>query len=138
MMFRVVSWNVRGLNDSSKRFTVRDVISKVRNVVVCLQESKVRQVSGSFLHSLAGSFIDKRVFVEANGASGGLITCWSSRVFACHEVIVRRYSITALLTLLSNGTRFFVTNVYGPPTWDRKEEFYSELLQLKGVVKGSG
>ncbi|OAY82374.1 Cytochrome b-c1 complex subunit 6 [Ananas comosus] len=88
------------------------------------------------LPSRARSFLDKRVFVEANGASGGLITCWSSRVFTCHEVIVRRFSITVLLTLLSDGTRFFLTNVYGPPTWEGKEDFFSELQDLKDCCKG--
>lgn len=116
-----------------------DVISKVRNVIVCLQESKVSEVSETFLHSFAGSFLDKRVFIEANRASGDLITCWSTCIFSCQEVIICRYSITVLLTKISNGTKLFMTNVYGPATWEGKEDFYSELLQLKGsFVKESG
>ncbi|OAY70654.1 hypothetical protein ACMD2_25377 [Ananas comosus] len=83
----------------------------------------------------ARSFIDKCVFLESNGASGGLITCWSSRVFSCKEVIVRNYSISVLLELVSCGTRFFVTNVYGPASWDGKEDFFSELLLLKDYCK---
>lgn len=110
-MIKVCSWNVRGLNDPSKRLAVRNVISVIRKVVVCLQESKVNHVSGSFLRSFGGSFLDKYVFSESIGASGGLITCWSSHIFTCHEVIMRRFSITVLLAQVNDGTRFYVTNV---------------------------
>ncbi len=82
-MFSVCCWNVRGLNNPLKRIVVRSVISNLRNVVVCLQETKVRHVSGSFLRSFGGSFLDKRQFIEADGASRGIITCWSSRIFDC-------------------------------------------------------
>lgn len=126
-MIRGCSWNVRGLNDPFKRVVVRDVLSKIRNVVVCLQESKVCQISRSFLRSFGGSFLDKCVFVESKGASGGVITCWSSRIFVCHEVIVRQFSIIVFLTRVNSGTSFYVTNVYRPATWDGKEEFYLEL-----------
>lgn len=44
--------------------------SVIRKVVVCLQESKVNHVSGSFLRSFGGSFLDKCVFSESTGASG--------------------------------------------------------------------
>ncbi|OAY74561.1 hypothetical protein ACMD2_18612 [Ananas comosus] len=120
---KFADWNVRGLNDPSKRFVVRD-------------ESKVNHVSGSFLRSLAGSFLDKCVFLESNGASDGLITCWSSQVFSCKEVIVRNYSISILLEMVNCGTRFFLTNVYGLATWDGKEDFFSELALLKDCCKG--
>nr|CAD1832569.1 unnamed protein product [Ananas comosus var. bracteatus] len=52
------------------------------------------------------------------------------------EVLVRRYSITVHLTLINCGTRFFVTNVYGPASWDGKEDFYTELRLLKDCCKG--
>lgn len=63
---------------------------------------------GPFLRSFGGSFVDKCVFVESNGASGGLITCWSFRVFICHEVIMRRFSITVLLTHVMSKAKFYV------------------------------
>lgn len=136
MLISICSWNVRGLNDPSKRFVIRDIISKIRNAVVYLEESKVGHVSRSFLRSFAGSFLDKCVFLKSNGASGGLITCWNSRTFRCQEVIVRRYSIVVLLSLVNCGTRFYVTNVYGPTSWDSKEAFFSKLLLLKDCCKG--
>ncbi len=63
-MFKVLSWNVRALNEPSKRNAVQQVVSSFRNVFVCLQESKVRSVSCSFLKSFAGPFFDKCHFLE--------------------------------------------------------------------------
>ncbi len=136
-MFNICSWNVRGLNDPSKRDMVRHVISSLRNVVVCLKESKVRHVSCSFLKSFAGSFLDKRQIIEANGASGGLITCWSSKIFDCTEVLMRTFSITVHLLHRASGERFFVTNVYGPHSGEGKDSFCAELAQLKICCKGT-
>lgn len=70
-MIGVCSWNVRGLNCLTKRNAVRAVLSKQCNKVVCLQESKVSFVSNSFLRSIGGSFLNKCVYLESVGTSGG-------------------------------------------------------------------
>ncbi len=137
LMFSVCSWNVRGLNNPAKRSAVRFVISKLRSTIVCLQETKVHLVSGSFLRSFGGSHLDKCHFIEADGASGGLITCWSSRFFVCSEVIVCNFSLTLNLRHRPSGVQFFVSNVYGPPRWDGKEQFCAELALLKDYCRGN-
>ncbi|OAY84113.1 hypothetical protein ACMD2_08310, partial [Ananas comosus] len=85
---------------------------------------------------ICGSFYDKFQLIEAVGASGGLLTCWSSLVFSCSEAYLKQYSITIQLTHTQSGSSFYVTNVYGPPTWEGKEEFCTELAHLKGICKG--
>ncbi len=102
----------------------------------CRQESKVTSVSLSFLRSFAGSHVDKCQILSYVGASGGLITCWSSRDFSCSEVVVRRFSLTVKLKHWASGTSFYLTNVYGPPAWEGKEAFCSELEELRGVCRG--
>ncbi len=135
-MFYVCSWNVRGLNDRGKRDLVKFVVSQFKSSVLCLQESKIETVSRSFLRSFAGTYFDKCHFVKSVRASGGIITCWNSKVFSCSEVIVRNFSLTVGLTELSSGQSFYVTNVYGPPSWEGKDEFCRELGDLKGVCSG--
>ncbi len=136
-MFRICSWNVRGLNNPSNRNAVRLVVSNLRNVVVCLQDTKVHYVSRSFLRSFGGPSLDKRMFVEANGASGGLITCWNSKVFECIDAIVRSFSLTLRLCHQASGVRFFITNVYGPPRWEEKDAFCTKISRLKSECEGN-
>ncbi len=49
---------------------------------------------------------------------------------------MRNFSITVGLTELKSDTCFFVTNVYGPPSWEGKDDFCRELLDLKNVCGG--
>ncbi len=114
MVIKVHSWNVRGLNNPSKRNAVRLVVSPLRGAVVCLQETKVQSVSCSFLRSVCGSYLDKCQYIGACGSSGGLFTCWSSKHYDCTEVIVRIFSVMVQLVHQASGVNFFVTNVYGP------------------------
>lgn len=136
-MFSILCWNVRGLNDPAKRRCVRSTVSSFCRSVVCIQESKVDSVSRSFLRSCCGSSFDRCHFVPAIGASGGLITCWNSHVFSCNEVITGNFSLTLSLTHLVSGKRFYLTNVYGPPTWEGKTDFCMELLSLNDVCSAN-
>lgn len=131
LMLNIFSWNVRGLNDSHKHCLVKSVISKLHRSVVCLQESKVDFVSHFFFRSCCESNFDKYHFLPTIGAFGGLITCWDSNHFRYAEVIMRKHSLTLLLTYLTSGKTFFLTNVYGPLSWDGKGEFCSKLLSFK-------
>ncbi len=134
MVVKVFSWNVRGLNNPTKRNAVRHVVFSLRGAVVCLQKTKVQSVSCWFLRSVCGSYLDKCQFVKANGTSGGLISCWSSKLYDCTDVIVRNFSITVHLAHRASGVSFFVTNVYGPASREGKDAFCSELALLKHFV----
>ncbi len=93
-------------------------------------------MSRSFLRSFVGFLIDKCHFVKAAGASGGIIICWCSSFFQCSEVIVRKFSLTVQLYCPTSRLAFYVTNVFGPPSWDGKEDFCTELVNLKSTCGG--
>ncbi len=135
-MFQVCCWNVRGLNDRGKRAMVKSVVSRFRTSILCLQESKVSEVSRSFLNSFVGRLFNKCHFISANGASGGVVTCWNADDFSCLEVLVRVFSLTLRLVHRASGLSFFVTNVYGPRGWEGKAAFCSELGALKAHCLG--
>ncbi len=135
-MFQVLSWNVRGLNDLGKRGLVKSVIASYKGSVVCIQETKLHLILRSFLRSFAGPRFDKCHFIRSDGASDGIVTCSNSRDFICLEVVVRIFSLTLRLKHFSTGLTFYITNVYGPPTWEEKEDFCRELAALKGFCRG--
>ncbi len=135
-MLQVCCWNVRGLNDLGKRYLVKSVVSRLKASVLCLQETKVFEFSRTFTSSFAGNFIDKRHFISAVGASGGIFTGWNSRFFTCIEVLVRNFSLTLRLKHHPSGSLFYITNVYGPPGREGKEDFCVELASLKRDCRG--
>lgn len=98
---------------------MKAVISKLKKSILCCQESKVEFVSRSFLKSFAGTFCDKCHYIKSERASGGLITCWSSKDFSCW----RSYSTNTrerVVRALSS-----VRTIYGMTT------FHFELFTTK-------
>ena len=52
MKLRLLSWNVRGANDSSKRKVIRAMIRNQRVDLFCLQETKIQTMSEGVVSSL--------------------------------------------------------------------------------------
>ena len=52
MNLRIISWNVRGLNDNEKRLRVRNIIKTWKANIVCLQETKLELITRRVIHSL--------------------------------------------------------------------------------------
>ncbi|RVW79590.1 Transposon TX1 uncharacterized 149 kDa protein [Vitis vinifera] len=59
MKVKILSWNVRGANDSSKRKVIKTFIRNQRVDLICLQETKIHSMSDSIARSLgSGRFLD--------------------------------------------------------------------------------
>ena len=52
MKIKILSWNVRGANDSDKRKIIKSVIKSNKVDVVCLQETKIKDMSTGIVRSL--------------------------------------------------------------------------------------
>lgn len=48
-------WNVHGLNRKSHRDAVRDLIASVKPEIICLQETKIHDMSSRILLSTLGT-----------------------------------------------------------------------------------
>jgi len=49
---KILSWNVRGLNEGDKRLKVRNLIRQWKTDIICLQETKLEFISNSLVRSL--------------------------------------------------------------------------------------
>ena len=59
MSLRLLSWNVRGLNNPKKREVCKNLLKEWRYDIVCLQETKLSSLNSALVQSLWGSpFID--------------------------------------------------------------------------------
>ena len=52
MNLKMVSWNVRGLNDKDKKLQIRNLIRIWCDDVICLQETKMELITRGFIKSL--------------------------------------------------------------------------------------
>ena len=52
MRLRILSWNVREVNDRDKRRLIKNVIKSQNVDLVCLQETKIQEMSNGMVRSL--------------------------------------------------------------------------------------
>ena len=72
MNLRLLSWNVRGLNNPQKREVCKNLLKEWKCDVVCFQETKLASISSSIVRSLWGSpFLDWVALDAVNTAEGG-------------------------------------------------------------------
>ena len=93
MKIKILSWNVRGLNDSNKRKLIKALISSQKVDLVCLQETKMTEMSLGVVRSLGGGRFLEWEVLNARGAVGGVVVFWDSRVLEQAGMEVGLFSI---------------------------------------------
>lgn len=110
---KILSWNVNGLGNVSKRNQVREVIGIVDPDIVMIQETKLEEVDRFLVHGVWDSRFKGWEFMPSVGFSGGLLMAWDTRVATKVDILVGSFSLSVLLDFKDRGC-WLVTNVYGP------------------------
>ena len=97
MSLLLLSWNVRGLNNSQKREVCKNLLKEWKCDIVCFQETKLSSLNYFVVRSLWGSpFLDWVVLDAVNTAEGVLLV-WDKRVFEKVDCAVGLFSVNVLL-----------------------------------------
>ena len=78
----ILSWNPRGLNDLSRRTSVKRVVEDAAASVVCVMESKLQVVTLFIVNETFCSRYDGFTYLPAVGTAGGVIVAWQSTIIA--------------------------------------------------------
>ena len=101
--------------------------------VVCLQETKIQDMSQGVVHSLdVGRFLGWGA-VSARGAAGGVVVFWDNRVLELVGMEVGLFSISCRFKNCEDGFLWIFTRVYGPTLKRYKELFWEELSVIRGL-----
>ena len=114
MNLKIVSWNVRGLNEHDKRLQVRNLIRKWKADIVCLQETKLELINRGVIFSLWGGHHVDWLYLGSMGASGGVLLMWDNRVVEKLEEAVGRFSVSCKFKNVVDQFVWAFTGVYGP------------------------
>ena len=136
MKLKLLSWNVRGANNPNKRNVIRNFIRSQRADLVCLQETKIQEVTPAVARSLGVGRLSEWRAVEAEGSAGGIMVYWDTRKLELVETEIGDFSVTCMFTNVGDGFRWAFTRVYGPVKRSKRELFWEELGALRGLWEG--
>ena len=128
-----MSWNVSGANDREKRKLIKHVIKTQKADLVCLQETKLHEMTSAIVRSLWVGRCLEWGALNSRGAAGGVVVFWDNRVLQLEEMEVGNYSISCRFKNVEDGFCWVFSGVYGPSVKVEKEEFLSELGAIKGL-----
>ena len=94
MKLKMISWNVRGLNDPKKRLVVRNLLREWKCDIVRLQETKLVGIDRQLVCSIWGCPYADWVVLDADQTAGGVLIMWDRRVLAKLEVLVGLFSMS--------------------------------------------
>lgn len=132
--FNILVWNVRGLNARARRDTLRVVAGLANAAIVCLQETKLRDISPFMVSEMLGARFTSYVYLPTAGVRGGILLACRGPEFACTPLSVGQFSVTARITVGANLRTWVLTSVYGPQPEEDKVEFLDELRAIKPTI----
>ena len=103
MKLRMVSWNVRDLNDLRKRLVVRNLLREWNYDVVCLQETKLAGIDRQMICSLWSCPYVDWVALDADQTAGKILMMWDKRVLEKLEVMVGQFFVSVRWHGLGDG-----------------------------------
>jgi exonuclease III len=131
MKLKLLTWNVRGLNDPKKRVVLKNWLRTWKVDVICLQETKLDKVDGRLIHSIWGNRFAGWEVLNADNTAGGVLLLWDKRVVERIDSIVGRFSVSCQWKSLVDGFEWVGTGVYGPNRDDSRSELWAELSEIR-------
>jgi hypothetical protein len=130
MQLKIITWNVRGLNDLNKHFQVRHLLKLWKADIVCLQETKLELVTKGLVRNIWGIHHVDWLYLGSMGASGGILLMWDSRVVEKIDDAVGNFSVSCKFRSVVNQTEWAFSGVYGPQTDRERLIMWYELAGI--------
>ena len=132
MNLKILSWNVRGVNDRSEKKVIKSVFRKQKVDLFYIQETKIQVMTKGVVRSLGpGRFLDWRV-LNAMGTAGGVLIYWDKRLLEILGVEEGQFSISCRFRNVGDGGIWVFTGVYGPFSKEEKECLWEEIRAIRG------
>ena len=134
MTLKIMSWNVKGVNNRNKRKVLKAFIRSKKVDIVCLQETKIHNMSVGMVCRLGvGRFLDWRT-MDAEGSVGGILVFWDKRVVELVDMEKRIFSVSCCFRNYTDGFQWMFS--YGPVVDSKREFFWEELGAVRGLWNG--
>ena len=133
MKFKILSWNVRGVNDPDKRKVIKNFLRSHRADLVCLQETKVQEMTIDLVRRLGVGRCLNWKALNAEGSAGGIILLWDNSCISLVDSVVGSFSVSCLFRMVEDEFQWAFSEVYVPIENRLSESFWEELGLVKGL-----
>jgi hypothetical protein len=133
MNLNILIWNVRGLNEGRKRLKIRNLLSKWKVDIACLQETKLELLSNQLVQSLWRGPYMEWCYVASNGASGGILLMWDRRVVSKIDVCLGSFVAACSFRNVVDGMVWAFAGVYGPTRNNFRRLLWEELARVMSL-----
>ncbi|KAL4194643.1 hypothetical protein AMTRI_Chr05g60480 [Amborella trichopoda] len=124
---KFLTWNIKWPGQSSKKSVVKDLTSKLCPSILVLLETKLPEPNLQLIRQVWGRRLSQWVSLPANGASGGIWVVWHPSDFTLNSYFIGVFSVTILLSCISDGIPLKFTAVYGPTSSSLRSKLWSKL-----------
>ena len=133
MKIKILSWNVRGVNDPVKRSVIKGFLRSNRVDLVCFQETKVQQMNVGMVRSLGVGRYLNWIALDAEGSAGGILLLWDKRRISLEDSVAGSFSVSCQFRMVEDGFQWVFSGVYGPIKKRYRESFWEELGSIRGL-----
>ena len=128
--WKVLCWNVRGLNSEARQLAVKQKIDESGCSMVCLQETKCTHIDHRFIRKFCPRRFDNFSYVPSVGASTGMVIIWNSSFFEGKLIEAKPYCIIVEFCSKHACEVWSLVTVYGPCQGPARYEFVQWLYNL--------
>ena len=112
MKIKILSWNVRGVNNPDKRRVIKSFLRSNRVDLVCLQETKVQQMNNVMARGLGvDRFLNWRA-LNAEGSAGGILLLWDKRRISKVDSVAGSFLVSCLFRMAADGFQWVFRGVW--------------------------
>ena len=131
MNLKILTWNVRGLNDPDKRLHIKNLLKDWHANIICLQETKMELITTRIVRSLWRYKHVDWMFLGSNGASGGILLMWDRRLVEKLEDAVGYFFVPCKFKNVEDHKVWMFTRVYGPNIAEERSLLWDELARIR-------
>jgi exonuclease III len=133
MKHRILSWNVRGLNNKGKRLKISNLLRAWKVDIVCFQETKLVSTSNCLVHSLWDCPYVDWCHVDSRAASDGILLMWDRRVVSKIDCCVGNFVVACHFRNVEDELVWAFAGVYGPNGNLVRRHLWEELAGLMSL-----
>jgi exonuclease III len=127
---KILSWNVRGLNNRFKCLRISNLLRDWKVDIMCFQETKVQNPSRSFVRSIWGCNYVDWCCLDSCGASGGILIMWDKRLVEKVDVCLGEFTLVVSFRNIVDGFEWAFAGVYGPNSLIDRRRLWDELAGI--------